>query len=120
MKKINILVILLTLFTASCYYDNAEELYPDDPCDTSNVTYSLSVVPIIDRECIVCHSASANLGNVTLEGYAEIKKYVDNGKLRSSITHDGNASPMPKDGNKMSDCNIKIIQTWLDANAPNN
>lgn len=120
MNKLTAIALVLTLFAASCYYDNAEELYPVEDCDLSNVTYGASVAPIIDRQCLNCHSAAVSFGNVTLETYADIKQYVDNGKLLSSIKHDGSSSPMPKGGDKLSDCNINIIQTWVEAGAPNN
>ena len=54
----NIIVLLtvgllfLTVATTSCYYDKEEILYPQSVCDTTNVTYSSSVVSIL-----VCASA---------------------------------------------------------------
>lgn len=119
-NHILLLVAFFGICFSACYYDNAEELYPTNPCDLTDITYSADIVPIIDQSCNVCHSQALNLGNVTLEGYDNIKVYVDNGKFLSSILHDGQASPMPKGGDQLPDCEINKIQTWLNAGAPNN
>jgi mono/diheme cytochrome c family protein len=120
MKKHSLLIGLLLALVSSCYYDAADEIYPDDPCDLTDITYSKSVAPIINRQCNICHNSRLQLGGVTLETYPNIKNYVDNGILIQSILHIGTAQPMPKGGDQLSECNINIIRTWLDAGAPNN
>lgn len=88
-------------------------------CNTTGVTYSLSVKPIMENYCTGCHSSGNTSGNVDLSSYNGVKSAI-NQKLMSSIKHDGTASEMPENGSKLSDCNIAIIQAWIDAGALNN
>ncbi len=122
MKKYLIISSLAIVFAvSSCYYDVEEELYPSLECSTADVTYSGVVEPLIRSNCYSgCHSAASNAGNHTLEGYAKLKSYVDNGKLMGAIKHSAGFSPMPKNSAKLVDCNIEKIQAWIDAGAPNN
>jgi hypothetical protein len=128
MKKITVLLAILGfvfICMESCYYDVEEELYPGTACDTTNVSYSNTVFSILETQCLNCHNNanSSVLGaGIDLEGYTQLKTYVDNGKFLSSITHDGNASFMPKSANntKLPDCDIAKITAWINAGAPNN
>jgi hypothetical protein len=119
-------VFLLLSFVSSCYYDNEEELYPEPakPCDTTSVTYSTSVKPILDTKCAVagCHNAQAQAAGINLSSHAGIQNYLEVSADRfiSSIARDGNASEMPKGGNKLPECEITLIRTWVNAGFPNN
>jgi hypothetical protein len=112
-------MVLAFFVLTGCYYDNEEELYGNS-CEVVNISYSLDVLPIIESNCFICHAASANQGDVTLEGYGAIIEYVDSGQLIGAITHSGGFSPMPDDAPKLSDCNIQKIQQWVDDGALNN
>jgi cytochrome c5 len=114
---------VIIVFIAGCYYDVEEELYPSSSsCDTSDVTYSGFVKTTMESFCYVCHSTTAgpSNGGVILEGYNNIKVYVDNGKLLGAIKHESGFSAMPQGGSKLSDCTIKKIEAWVDSGAPNN
>jgi mono/diheme cytochrome c family protein len=113
-------MLLLVSATTGCYYDKAEVLYPDTACDTSAVTYSTSVTPVLSSNCIVCHGGSTPSAGIKLDTYTGVKQQVDNGRLLGSITHNPSYSPMPKNGAKLSDCNIAKIRKWIAAGAPNN
>ncbi|HNW53110.1 MAG TPA: hypothetical protein PKN21_02525, partial [Bacteroidales bacterium] len=53
------LIIALALTLGGCYYDNEEDLYlGSSGCDTTNVTYSGTVVPVFAGYCNSCHSSS--------------------------------------------------------------
>ena len=113
---------VLSLFSA-CYYDNEEELYPDPgpvPCDTVSVSYANTVLPIIQDNCYVCHDQGSGFGNVVLEGHDNITIYANNGRLYGSIAHLSGFSNMPQGRNKLADCKISQIKSWIDAGAPNN
>ena len=123
----NKLIILALLILAGCYYDNEEELYPNQNtgCDTTNVTFAGTVLPVIDANCKTCHSGGFPQGNVRLEDYASISaagKIPEGqyGSLYGSVNHSQGNSPMPKNGNKLPDCTIKQIKAWIDAGTPNN
>ncbi|NTV83374.1 MAG: hypothetical protein HGA23_03610 [Bacteroidales bacterium] len=125
MKKI--LIISLLAILAGCYYDNEEELYPagSGDCDTTNVTYSGTIFPMINSNCTGCHSGSAPQGNVHLEDYTTISAAAaipagQYGSLYGAISHDPGNSPMPKNGTQLSECKIKQVKAWIDAGTPNN
>lgn len=105
-------VASLSVLTASCYYDVEEELYPNG-CSTENVTYSANVVPVLSANCYSCHNTAVQSGGVVLEGYDNLKVYVDNGRLLSAIKQDGNAKAMPQGGAKLPPCTIQKIEAWI-------
>ena len=105
---------------ASCYYDNEEELYPQQACDSENVSMLNTLVPILDRSCYRCHSAAVNSGNVTLEGYDELVKYANNGRLLGAMRHESGFKAMPQDAPQLSDCDIAKFEHWIAAGVPNN
>ncbi len=108
------------IFFSACYYDNEATLYPPTECISTNMSYQNDILPIISNNCYVCHSAVSNTGNVTLEGYSELIKYVDSGQLMGAINRDPGFSPMPQDAPKLNDCNIEKIESWIAAGALNN
>ena len=113
----------LAVLLNACYYDTAEKLYPTNAlqnCDTTSVTYSKTIQPILANECLSCHRSTILQGNVNLEGYSNVAIWAKSGKLYNSVAHNGQASPMPKNGSKLSDCKILQIKKWIDAGSPNN
>lgn len=126
MKYLIISILTLTgLSLTGCYYDVESELYPKDPnaatCDTLNTTYTAKILPIIQTNCYICHSGTAVAGgNVMLEGYTNLQKVAADGRLYKAVSHAPGVSAMPKGGNKLSDCDIKVIKTWIDNGIPNN
>lgn len=124
-----LLIVLLITFIASftgCYYDNEERLYPQvsSGCDLSNVTYSASVVPILQASCLSCHSNSAvsrgDGGGIKLENYSDVKTLANNGKLMGAVNHATGYSAMPLGGGKLTACEISTLQTWIDSGTLNN
>ncbi|HEY8690015.1 MAG TPA: hypothetical protein VIM07_12330 [Chitinophagaceae bacterium] len=120
MKYLVLIALLFIVFIQGCYYDNKDLLDPNSACDTTFVTYSVSVNPVLTAYCIGCHSgANAPLG-VMLDSYAGVKIQAANGKLYGTISHSAGFLPMPQNGNKLSDCNITKIRLWVADGAPNN
>jgi hypothetical protein len=121
-KSLYILSLLFIISFSSCYYDKEALLYPNQATCTipTTVSYNVNVVPILQRECIACHSAAIANGNIRLDNYQTVYANVANNKLYGSISWTGGVSPMPKGGAKISQCNIDIIKKWIDAGAPNN
>ena len=115
--------ICLVISLVSCYYDNEEALYPvvNTACDTTNVTFSGSVAPILANNCLSCHSNSsaASLGNgIRLEDYADVK--ANSGRISGAIKHTGGYSPMPKNGGMLKPCLITQIDIWIGNGMPDN
>ena len=52
------LFLLLPVIVISCYYDNEEALYPSagNGCDTLEVSFNNTIVPILSTYCYTCHS----------------------------------------------------------------
>ena len=125
-KMLLTLVILLVLFAVGCSYHKADLVYPTTlatNCDTiSTIKYNTDVVNILRVNCYVCHGGNAAAGNsYILDTYAGVKFMADNGRLVRSIDHTGPANTrMPQFGNKMPECNIAKIRTWVRKGAPNN
>ena len=122
-----VIIGFVILIMNGCYYDNEEELYPvAQACDTTNVTYSGTIVPILqDNGCITCHSGQVPSGNIGLENYDDVASSAaidpgNYGSLYGSISHAPGNSPMPKGGGKISDCSIAQVKAWIDAGYPNN
>ncbi|MCC6723335.1 MAG: c-type cytochrome [Saprospiraceae bacterium] len=88
-------------------------------CDVTNVTLSGTVMPIFETYCNGCHGGSAPLGNVDLGNYNGIKLTLDNGSLVGSVKHSSGYSAMPQGANKLTDCQISKIETWIALGAKN-
>jgi hypothetical protein len=119
-----ILHAALLFIVTSCYYDNEEYLYPGNGgiigCDTTNVTYSGTVAPILATNCNNCHQPSFPSGGVVVNNYTDLMTVVNNGRFWGSINHESGYSAMPQGGSKLSDCNLKKIRKWIDDGAVNN
>jgi hypothetical protein len=89
-------------------------------CDTTNVSYSGAVKNIIAGKCQGCHSSAAPAGGYDYTSYAGVKARVTDGKLWGAVNHLAGYSPMPRNGNKLSDCELAQIKKWIEAGAPNN
>lgn len=89
-------------------------------CDTTSFTFSANVKPIINTWCVGCHNSGAQSGNVNLDGYNNVQMYAAGGLLMGCVTHQPGFKPMPPNGNKISECNIKVIQKWIDDGSKNN
>lgn len=114
---------LMTAGAASCYYDSEEGLYPtlSQSCDTTNVTYSGSVVPILSNNCLSCHStamAPSAGGNIALDTYANVS--ANAASISSAINQTGGLSPMPKNGTKLKACLITTFDIWVRKGKLNN
>lgn len=122
--KYSPLVFLFSLFvllsTQSCYYDVEEVLYAGVGCDSVDVTYSQSILPILHSNCYICHNEIDKLGGINLEGYDNLLPFIVDGSFEGSVNHTGNNLPMPLEREKMNDCNLAIINKWLAEGAKNN
>ncbi len=124
MKRDSFSIILMALCTAlgptGCYYDNEEDLYPMNFCDTTAVRYSTSVRPIIEANCAVsgCHVPGGE-GNGDYTTFSALQAKATSGVLLPSINQVGNAVVMPPSG-KLSECEIATITVWVQQGAPQN
>lgn len=119
---------------SSCNYNNEEEKYPKTVnqvlCDTANVSFKNTIQPILITNCYACHSEAKSQiegGGYNFEGYDNLMAngLIDAGKAESSkmyksVAHLSNAQPMPKDRQKLADCDINRIKAWINQGANNN
>lgn len=120
-KSFYFLVVVMLL--GSCYYDNREELYPGQGCDTADVKFSAFIKPMIDAKCVGCHSGSAPSGGVKLTTHAEIQAAAKSGQLYGVLAwvapYTG-SKQMPPGGPKWPECDINKVKSWINKGAPNN
>lgn len=119
MKQIALSTLLLALLaSSSCYYDKEEELYPNNGvCDTTSISYATNIEPIIDGKCATsgCHVGGGS-GNGIFDSYNAVKAKVDNGSFANRVLV---VKDMPPSG-LLTECQLKWIELWIAAGAPNN
>ncbi|MCG9879179.1 MAG: hypothetical protein MH472_01135 [Bacteroidia bacterium] len=91
----------------------------DDNCDTVNISYANMISKTMQTNCIGCHGNTNPSAGITLSTYAGLSSVAANGKLVGSITHAAGFKAMPV-GSKLSACEIKQVQKWVDMGYPNN
>lgn len=121
MKKAIVLILLLFVAVA-CTYNKLDEITPNKQnniasCDTlSKASYSLHIQPILSKYCRACHTGSSSGGGIRLDNYEAVKNNAQSGKFLNSVAWTGSTIKMPKDGDKLSDCNIALIKNWIQNN----
>ena len=123
--KRSLLILMVVMFATACYYRSEEELYPDNQviCDTTGVTYSKTVLPILQNNCYECHSASNNAesgGSLNLEDFSLLQALARGGNVYGAITHDPLYIPMPKGRAQLDSCSIAKIKVWIDSGSSDN
>jgi len=94
--------------------------YCNDGCDTINVTFQADILPIITDNCFSCHSGSTPSAGLMLTNYSNISDAAVNGNLIDAINWQGNVAPMPYEGIQLIECDINLIQIWVDNGALDN
>ncbi len=99
---------------------------PESTCDTTGtIEFSGQVWPVIQADCVGCHNSTLASGNVNLDGYDGIKTYADlqiNGTpvLVGTIRKLSGFVPMPPNESRVSDCNARQIELWIEQGKLNN
>lgn len=111
---------LLLALASGCTYSHGPE---PGPCnDTEPVTYSKVVAPILAAHCYECHGPTVytTLGyNTNLSTYQSVRGQSAE-YILGAVRHEVGFAAMPKDRDKLSDCDIARLQAWVDAGRPNN
>lgn len=123
MKRLFVSLVALATFLfffVSCYYDNEEALYPTltSSCDTSNVTFSGTIAPMLSNNCYSCHSNvnAAFGGGIHLQAVADVIS--NSPKIVASIKRTS-SKPMPPSG-KLNSCAITQFDIWVRKGMPTN
>lgn len=89
-------------------------------CDSINVSFASHVFPIIQTQCMGCHSGASPSGGIALTNYQQIAAVAtNNNKLLGTIKHLPGYSAMPP-GGKLDVCSIAKISKWISDGTPNN
>ena len=87
-------------------------------CDTSQVSFSATVWPIIQNYCLGCHTGpNAQLG-ILLDNYQDISAVASSGKLMDVLKAQSGYPIMPPAGS-LSACQISQIAAWIHQGSPN-
>lgn len=93
---------------------------PTGACDSTAVSFSQTVHPIIMNHCQGCHSGASPSGGLLLTGHAEIQIPANDGRLYGVIARLPGFPPMPQGGEQLPQCDIDKIKSWIDAGAADN
>jgi hypothetical protein len=120
-SRLLLLFFALSFSLSSCYKDNEEDLYPDgDNCVTENVSFSQTIWPVINNNCVSCHNGAGASAGIRLGNHSEIVASIDAGRFLGSIKHEQGYSAMPQGGSKLSSCAISQIDAWIAQGKLNN
>jgi cytochrome c553 len=118
-RRLALLGTAVVLLTAGCTYSHGD---PAPACDVAQetITYQGVIAPIIAASCLRCHGSTvANTlgGGKNFGSYASLSSSPQN-TLLGCVRHDPGYSVMPLDGGKLSDCDIKRLETWYALGKP--
>jgi len=120
--KIIIQLLFTVIFFTGCVWDNKEEFYPGSGnCDTTLVSFSEDIVPILSDNCYSCHSnlnAPDFTNGLALEDYNDVAANAQ--RIVGAINHQEGFQPMPKGNSKLDPCPIRLIEAWVTAGTPDN
>ena len=118
-KSISVIALILVL--SGCYFDKEDQLYPMSTtgCDTTNVTYTATIKPILDNSCAIsgCLDAQTKSFGHDLSSYNG-SVASSQGRLLGAINQQNGFIAMPKGMAKLSDCDISKITAWINAGTP--
>jgi hypothetical protein len=120
-KILNKLLLLFPfMFLINCTFRNDEEIFAEEICEVEEVSFSGFVKPLVQSRCESCHNASLSSGNVNLQGYDNVKVYVENNRFLGSVRHDPGFTPMPFGQSRLPNCDILKIEKWINDGFPDN
>ena len=113
---------LMFIGFSTCYYHNEETLYAVNACDTTNITFSATIAPIFETNCLRCHGnavASSFGSGIRLQDYADVKTHLN--RAYGAMSHQDGFAPMPKDMSTLIDeCSIRKVRIWKEAGGIDN
>jgi mono/diheme cytochrome c family protein len=111
---------MAALSMTSCAYDSREEINALEPCNTTFVTFQLTIRPILNNNCIVCHSGESPANGLDYTKYSDVLMVASDGRLVGAINHRAGFEPMPRFAPKLPSCEIQKIEKWVNEGALNN
>ena len=116
------LVVWLLPGLSGCVWENKEELFSGtEPCDTTMVSFSDDIVPILANNCYSCHSnlnAPSFGGGLSLEDHADVARSAE--RIIGAVNHADGFLPMPQGMDKLDPCPVNLLEAWAEAGTPDN
>lgn len=116
------LVGAAVVYLAGCSKQSEDKLRGNTVCDTTDVSYSMQVLPILQNNCYACHGAGSTSGSggIDLSSYTRLKVYADNGYLVGNVTHAPGYIGMPYGLPMLPSCEVNTIVAWVHQGTKNN
>ena len=84
-------------------------------CSVVKAYYTENVAPILSSNCIGCHSGSTASAGLHLDSYTSVYSAIKSGNVWDRVTRvQGSNGFMPQGGQKLSNANLDILQTFFD------
>ena len=115
-----ILAILLMYAFISCTFHSEEELYGFEECDTTLVTWEHPIQEILAKNCVECHNADLNYNGVRHDVYELELIVVNDGRLNGVVNHLPGYPQMPYQRPQLPECELRLINIWIERGAPEN
>ncbi|MBK8981159.1 MAG: c-type cytochrome [Ignavibacteria bacterium] len=96
--------------------NNSCEISASD-CMSENMSFESDIRPIIDENCVGCHSGAKPKMGYDFSNSEKFREVALTGDVYLAITHSEGVTAMPFEGDKLSDCDIKKIKSWIDDGA---
>jgi len=120
MKKLSLLTLLmLGLFIVACSDGEDPDPEPEpEVCETMGMRYDTTMRDILNTNCATagCHEPGTN--TFPMHNWDAAKAAVSFGRISGAINHEAGFSPMPRGMDKLDQCTIDQIDSWLDDGAP--
>ena len=114
------IVSSFVLYLSGCGKENAEQSGGGGGCDTTDVSYSKQILPIVQQNCYVCHQGPGASSGIDFSNYADFKGWSESGYVVGDITSAPDFTPMPYGGPPLSTCEINTIVAWIHQGMQNN
>ena len=73
----------------------AKDNFCTDGCDTSNVTFTTAIWPMMQKYCTGCHSATNPGGGIVIAGHNDLVKLAQDGSLMGSVRWESGSPECP-------------------------
>ena len=102
-------------------FSGCEKNVEEDPesntldCSAVETYYTEDVAPVLSSNCIACHSGSSASGGLYLDSYTNVYSAIKSGNVLDRVNrNNGDNGFMPQGGQKLSNANLDILQTFFD------
>lgn len=118
-----IFISILSIIIVGCTFHNEEDYFEVQACDSTNVDKdTINVVfddlaYIFSETCLSCHNSGFSYEpGIVFDSYDDVVNSINTGKVIPAIKHE--TVQMPKDQAKLSNCNIQLIEIWVERGMP--